>query len=156
MDSLRDMIRANMIWLAVDPLAEDYKREFNGGDFLVQGMGEDVGDMFPADSFHLVYASNAIDHCVDPQKVITGVSVVLKRGGVFIVCGNVREGTRSGWKGYHKNDLWVDGGRLMRCGRDGVESVLIGEGWEMLREREMDYPWASEVVRWFYAEWRKR
>jgi SAM-dependent methyltransferase len=142
--------------VGVDPLADEYKREFGGGNFLRKGGGEDIAEMFPAESFHIVYASNSLDHCFDPSKVMVGVSKVLKDGGIFIVSGNVREGSRLRWQGYHKHDLWVDGDKLMHSDRSGKTSVLIGDGFDLVKERVMTYDWEGAKIKWFYGEWRKR
>jgi len=142
--------------VGVDPLADEYKHEFGGGDFLRKGGGEDIGNIFPADSFHMVYASNSLDHCVDPFKVMMGVSKILKIGGVFVVCGNVREGSRSCWQGYHKHDLWVGDEKIMHGDRTGKKMVLVGDGFELVKVREMTYDWEGAKIKWFYGEWMRK
>jgi len=141
--------------VGIDPLAEDYKREFGGREFLRTGGGEDIINIFPPNSFHMVYASNSLDHCKDPHRVVAGVSVVLKPHGVFIVCGNVREGSRTCWQGYHKHDLWVEDKKIMHGDRTGKKMVLVGDGFELVKLREMTYDWEGAKIKWFYGEWRK-
>jgi len=148
-------VRGEYDLVGVDPLAEEYKREFGGGSFLRTGGGEDIADMFLPCSFHVVYASNSLDHCKNPHQVVAGVSTVLRTGGIFIVCGNVREGTRMRWQGYHKHNLWIEDKRLMHGDRSGKESVLVGDGFELVKKREMTYDWEGAKIKWFYGEWRK-
>ena len=142
--------------IGIDPLADDYKKEFNGGDFLISGSGEEIEDFFKPNSFHIVYSSNALDHCIDPHIVVRGVLKVLKPSGFFIVCGNANEGTRSYWQGFHKHDLWIQGDALFHSGQDNNVSTLIGEGFQLVNKRDLIYDWEGDKIKWFSGIWVKR
>jgi SAM-dependent methyltransferase len=142
--------------VGIDPLADDYKHELGGGDFLNTGKGEDIEKIFPSNSFHLVYASNSLDHCEDPRKVILGIFQILKSRGILIVCGNEKEGMRSRYQGYHKHNLWIEGETLIHSNMRGKASVLVGEGFRLMSKRDMVYDWQGSKISWFLGMWQKQ
>lgn len=142
--------------IGVDPLANDYKKELDGDDFLLFGFGEEIGTMFCSNSFHIVYASNALDHCKAPKKVMEGIFQVLKPNGLCIICGNEREGTRTTWIGYHQHDLWIEGKSLIHSDKMGKSSKLINDRFSLVNKRNMIYDWQGNKIKWFLGIWKKR
>ena len=104
---------------AVDPLADRYREAL--GDRgrtpavqLTTGFGEDLAALFPAESFHLVFTCNALDHTQSPGRVVEQMSRVLAPGGVLYIQGYVREGSANRFRGLHQHDLYLlSEGRLM-------------------------------------------
>ena len=139
--------------VAIDPLAEDYKKYLGGEKFLVQGFGEEIDKMFPPETFHMGYASNVLDHSKDPAKCLRNMVSLIKCGGIIIVQGNTNEGDRSEWKGLHRFNIWLDNDKLMCRTRDGAP-IDLTEGLHLRKIDEMriDFsgnPWFSvsyEVV----------
>ena len=142
--------------IGVDPLANDYKRELDGGSFLLSGLGEEVDTLFSHNSFHMVYSSNALDHCQDPHKVVAGVFQVLKPQGLFIVCGNEREGSRVFWQGFHQHDLWLESNNLLHSDKNKNISILIDdEEFSLVNKRDLIYDWQGNKIKWFLGTWKK-
>lgn len=103
----------------VDPLADQYRevleREGHAEhSALVQGFGEDLGTLFAAESFDLVYSRNALDHTQSPGETVRQMARVLKPGGVLFLQTYVREGTANNFHGLHQHDLYLEAeGRLL-------------------------------------------
>jgi SAM-dependent methyltransferase len=78
--------------IAIDPLVFFYRLHFSDimnkdVDYL-NGRGE--GLPFRDNSFDLVISFNSLDHCEDPTKVLSEISRVLKRNGIFYLGIHVR------------------------------------------------------------------
>lgn len=111
--------------VSVDPLAEEYKRYFNGKPFLVSGRGENLDRLFPKETFHMTYASNALDHTQDPPKCFTNLYELTKPHGLIMIQGNENEGTRMGWVSLHQHDLYLDDlGMLQMKDKNGEQTPL--------------------------------
>jgi len=71
--------------IAIDPLAFFYKSHFseimNKTVQYLNGRGEELP--FRDNSIDLVISFNSLDHCEDPRKVLSEISRVLKRNGLF-------------------------------------------------------------------------
>ncbi len=105
--------------VAIDPLADDFKKYLGGEDFLMCGYGETVVELFPPETFHMCYASNVLDHSKDPEQCFKNMIELTKNGGLIMVQGNVNEGERTHWTGLHKYNMWIEGDRLMCSTRQG-------------------------------------
>jgi SAM-dependent methyltransferase len=69
---------------AIDSLADFYKEKFNlnyKGLKFIQGRGEELP--FKDNSFELVILTNVLDHVEFPEKVLSEISRVLKKTGIF-------------------------------------------------------------------------
>ncbi len=99
--------------VAIDPLADDFKEHLGGRSFLVQGTAEGMYELYPPQSFDISYASNVLDHTSNPQLCFNNLVELTRVGGYIVIQGNTNEGTRTGWQGLHKHDIWVDGDKLM-------------------------------------------
>lgn len=127
---------------AVDPLADEYIRllENHGIRYPVvprRGAGEDLADLFEAESFDLVYSRNALDHAVDVRRCIENATRVLRPGGFLVLEGFVREGTRTHWTGLHQHDLVPADGELLRFDKKGRATRLTaGLGLRCLHQEQ--------------------
>lgn len=133
--------------VAVDILADPYKKHLNGRKFLLQCSAETVGRYFPKETFHMFYSSNALDHCQDIQTSFQTMIDLTKVGGFVIIQGNIREGERLHWIGLHKYSIWIEDGNIMCDTRDG-EQFMLNESMDLkllkYRERVLaDNSWYS-------------
>lgn len=142
---------------AVDPLADYYKREFEGRGFLMAGKAEELSKLFFDGTFHIVYASNSLDHGESPMLGVANMMRVARPGGIVAVCGNEREGSRAHWEGMHQHNLWVENDTLMweRKG-ESPRPILGGEGCKTIFLDKYSYvDFDGTVVKYFFAMWRK-
>ena len=70
--------------------------------------GENILKYFKKEKYHIVFAQNSLDHAEDPIKCFRNAYQLLKKGGLFFVCSNYREGSRKSWVGMHKFDIYVE------------------------------------------------
>ncbi len=133
--------------VAVDPLADDFKKYLGGEDFLVHGHGETVDELFSPQTFHMCYASNVLDHSKDPAQCFRNMIELTRIGGLIMVQGNVNEGDRTKWSGLHKYNMWMQGDKLMCSTSDGdVVELTVGVALERVDGRETlldGNPWFS-------------
>jgi len=142
---------------AVDPLANEYKKNFRDSPFLVNGYGEDLDKMFEKDNFHMSYASNSLDHVDIPLKTMKNLFLLTKIDGLIIIQGNVREGEHTGWTGCHGYNLFLDGDRLM-CEEKSGRVYELTEGLEVEKMFERHRTWSdpkNEPVEWFSITYRR-
>ena len=109
---------------AVDPLANSYNELMKQHNYVftikpMEGVGEELLNLFGEETFHIIFSQNAIDHAVSPQKCILNMYSVLKEGGILYLCGNVKEGTNNGWYGLHQHDLIPIKDQLYHFDRNG-------------------------------------
>lgn len=142
--------------VAVDPLADRYKKRFSGREFLMTGRGEDVDKKFPAESFHMAYASNAIDHGIDPRRIVEATRRVLKPKGVLAVCGNTCEGEQAGYFGIHRHDLMFQDGQLLWRTK-GMDWRSLTDGFRHIAGvgQTYNYNRSKRKQNWFFRAWEK-
>jgi len=143
--------------VAVDPLADEYKRNFRDSPFLVNGYGEYLDTMFEKNSFHMCYASNSLDHVNIPSKCMKNLFYLTKVDGLIMIQGNVREGERTGWIGCHNYNLFLDGNKLM-CEEKSGRVYDLTEGLDMEKIFERHRTWSdpqNESVEWFSITYRR-
>jgi len=136
--------------VAVDPLANDFKKHLGGRDFLVQGTGEDMWTRFQSESFDIAYASNVLDHTSNPQLCMNHLVYLIRVGGYIIIQGNTNEGSRTDWQGLHKHNIWVEGKHIMCKTQHGKKFRLSIGPIDMISHRErilQGNPWFSVVFR---------
>jgi ubiquinone/menaquinone biosynthesis C-methylase UbiE len=110
--------------VAVDPLAEAYngilsKHNYSYPIRPVEGHGEKLLKLFAANSFDIVYASNALDHAGSPKLCLDNMYQVVKDNGIIVLEGHTNEGTRAEWLGLHKHDLSIENGQLLCRDKSG-------------------------------------
>ncbi len=162
--------------IPVDPLADQYAEIWSKNGLTVpiptrKCMGEDLRSMFEDHTANLVYSRNALDHAIDPIKIIRGMIAICKPGGHVLIDLEENEGQNEGYAGLHqwnfgreKGDLilWRPGfkvplgqfmsqcGDLNVTGRDGWISIClrVGESWTF--PTEVSSAGTSSLVK--YAE----
>lgn len=137
--------------VAVDPLADTFKKHLGSEEFLTYGYGETMDKLFPPESFHMSYASNALDHTEDPSLCFKNMVSLTKVNGYIMIQGGVNEGTRANWLGLHKHNMWIEREELLCCSRYGVP-VNLSRGYplEFVDSRQAlieGNPWFSITYR---------
>ena len=137
--------------VGIDPLADEYMK-LRKSPFLVKGYAEEMDKMFLPESFHMVYASNSLDHTSNPALCFRNMVLLTKVGGVIIVCGNEREGSRTKWSGLHQHNLWLNDDKLICQTRRGAP-ICLSNGFplkEVAKRRDFwrlqdgtEQPWIS-------------
>jgi SAM-dependent methyltransferase len=124
---------------AVDPLAKEYEGTLARFKYShpvkpVKGEGEKLSKMFRAESFDMVYSSNAIDHTISPRRCMENISMVLKCGGIAFLEGYINEASIEGWRGMHRFNISAGDGRLLSEDAFGNSTDLAkGLGLECVR-----------------------
>ncbi len=122
---IKELIEDPLVTIsAVDPLADVYTElheQHNTGYGIdcVQGFGENLSDIFPDGHFHMAYSKNALDHSQDPGRFVEEATKVLKPGGLLMLQGYVKEGTRSRWTGLHKWNIDIEGDDMTITNKKG-------------------------------------
>lgn len=109
--------------IAVDPLADEYDIILGNLGITpphrtITCRGEDLAARFSEESFHICYASNALDHALSPPDVIRQMGTLAKKGGVLYLWHFLNCGIEERYHGLHQwnfalvgNDLSIDNGR---------------------------------------------
>lgn len=121
---------------ATDLLTESYQQLLKayGHGRVVDGVryvacpGEKLGEVLPHGSFDFISMNNAMDHTTSPRAVLEQMVLVARSGAHISITGHTREGTHENWDGMHQHDLWVENGKLMRCGPHGKDTQCLNEG----------------------------
>jgi SAM-dependent methyltransferase len=145
---------------AIDPLADDFKREFGGRDFLLRGRGEEIAELFKPNSIHMIYASNSIDHGDNPEQTFKGINTVLKPNGILIVCGDIKVADCNKWLGLHQHNLWMENSNLLwqnKQMRNKNESKIVvnHEEYLCLTQYSTVLDIDGTKVPWFLGMWKK-
>ena len=119
---------------ATDPLASEYVRIMREAGIdppvaPVACRGEDLLDTFQPGTFDIAFARNALDHCIDPVRVITNM-VELVRDGRFVLLRHLRSVAELNlYRGLHQWNFDIEGGRFViwRTGRERVEMGRVLE-----------------------------
>jgi SAM-dependent methyltransferase len=146
--------------IAVDPLADEFIKEFGGRLFLQKGKGEDLDKMFPPRSFHIVYSCNAIDHADSPPDIIENVKNILKKDGILIICGNIDNGDLSHWLGLHQHNLHLKDDELMwqtkSMKKQGKEISIVNKNdFKTIVTKNTLFKETDENIPWFFGMWSK-
>lgn len=125
-------LRAAFTLTGIDPLADRYRKFLaaigHPADWpLVAGYGEDIGRLFPPNSFDLIFCCNALDHTQSPDRVLAAACAVLRPGGTLYLQGYVREGSANQFRGLHQHDLYWDAQQGLMWGR---------RAWPLRRARQ--------------------
>ena len=133
--------------VAVDPLADTFKKYLGSEEFLIHGYGETVDKLFSPETFHMSYASNALDHTKDPSLCFKNMVSLTKVNGYIMIQGGVNEATRANWLGLHKHNMWIDREALFCCSKYSVPINLVkGYPLEFVNSRQTlieGNPWFS-------------
>ena len=107
-----------VITSAVDPLADEYNRllEQYGVRPLVRtqfGEAERLDQLFPENTFDLVYASNCLDHSYDPIEAIRQMVAVAKRGCYVMLEHATNEAEFMKYQGLHQWNFAIENGEFV-------------------------------------------
>jgi SAM-dependent methyltransferase len=103
---------------ATDPLADEYARI--GREAAIElpvppfpCRGEDLLEHFRAGTFDIAFARNALDHCVDPVRVIKNMVQLVKDGRFVVLRHNRREGEHQYYTGLHQWNFDIEHGEFV-------------------------------------------
>ena len=125
---------------ATDPLAAEYVRLMREAGIEppvrpIACRGEDLLDRFRPGTFDIAYARNALDHSIDPVRVITNMVQLVKEGRFVVLRHLRRVARRNLYRGLHQWNFDIEQGefviwrtrrervRMDRVLRDGAASV---------------------------------
>jgi SAM-dependent methyltransferase len=118
--------------VAVDPLADAYNEIL--ADLGIRPSvptswchGELLHERFPANSFDLVFAQNALDHSYAPDTAIRSALHVLKPGATLLLRHWINEGERGNYNGLHQWNFDCQDGQFViwnRVTRIDMSSIL--------------------------------
>lgn len=99
---------------AADPMANEYAQIMQEAGIQapvppVACRGEDLLSLFEANSFDIAYARNAIDHCLNPVRVITNMVHLVKPGRFVVLQHFLRVGELEFYQGEHQWNFDVQG-----------------------------------------------
>lgn len=120
--------------VSVDPLNDEYIKHFkdfyNPNIEYITGVGEDLP--FTSEQFDLVTSMNALDHCEDPEQVLSEIKRVLDRSGYMALtfCVNLSEAHP-----HPAHKISIDSEWLHR---------VIDEDFETIFEETGSYGWVKD------------
>lgn len=144
---------------AIDPLAHIYRKLMKRLNYSypivpIKLKGENLLKNFKKESFHIIFAQNSLDHAEDPLKCFRNGYLLLKKGGLFFVCSNIREGSRKFWTGMHKYDIYIEDDELFLENQKGKVFKFIDN-----KDLMMEFIFYEEYRKWgvpsFEAVFRK-
>lgn len=99
---------------AVDPLADAYDQLLAAHNLTPpvrtrNVAAEELGRVFPANSFDLVMARNSLDHSLDPISAIQQMVDLARPGGVVFLAHAVNEAITNDYEGLHQWNFRLDG-----------------------------------------------
>jgi ubiquinone/menaquinone biosynthesis C-methylase UbiE len=121
--------------VAVDPLAKEYEKIMTDKGYFypvkpIRGKGEKLLDLFSANTFDMVYSSNALDHMQSPGRAFKNMYNVTKKGGIIFIEGLVNEGKRTGYSGLHRFNLFPEKG-ILYYSRWADKAIDISSGLKL-------------------------
>jgi SAM-dependent methyltransferase len=139
----------------LDPLAREYGRLHRmigmKIDFkFIEGTCEELDAIFRGGTFHLVYASNSLDHTDSPAVCIRRMFDMLKPYGILFVESHEREGSHQDWYGLHQYDLIPEAPNLCLKTKDGKAQNITKD----LPLKQI-FLWRRPEERYFAAAWQK-
>ena len=139
----------------LDPLAKEYSRILKMSKMktdyqFVEGVCEELSRIFTKERFHLVYASNSLDHTRNPDMCIKQMFDVLRPYGILCIESYVSEGSHLGWYGLHQHDLMPVYSDLHLRRRKGEPQNITTN----LSLRKIHFQRKTEE-RWFSIAWQK-
>lgn len=144
----------------IDALGDNYRRmleqlKLKPAVYPRPIYAEQLLDYYPADSFDLVYTCNALDHTLDPLRVIANALTVLKPDRCLFISTLENEGDRERG-GLHNWNLFTDGISLFLRSKGDDEIVNVTETIkEQAAGVKIQYDLARKKRRVFHAVFRK-
>jgi SAM-dependent methyltransferase len=99
---------------SADPMANEYAQIMQEAGIQapvppVACRGEDLLNVFEPNSFDIAFGRNAIDHCLNPVRVITNMVHLVKPGRFVVLRHNLRVGELEFYRGEHQWNFDVKG-----------------------------------------------
>ena len=141
---------------ATDPLADEYNEILREAGIeppspALACRGEDLLDRFAPGTFDIVFARNALDHSIDPVRVIENMVALTKDGGHVVLRHRRCEARVANYVGLHQWNFDIEGDAfvLHRGRRERVDinrrlagiATVEAEGGEIA-----GYPWVICVI----------
>ena len=103
---------------ATDPLAEDYARIMGEVGIeppvpTIDCRGEDLLERFDPGSFDVAFSQNALDHSVDPVRVVSNMVELVKEGRFVVLRHRRREGRSENYWGLHQWNFDCEAGEFL-------------------------------------------
>ncbi len=132
---------------AVDPLSEEYKKLFTKHAVRppvipIEGAGETLHQLFPADHFHFAHANNCLDHGFDPVESVSQMVQVVRPGGYVYLRHEVNVAETAGYMGMHQWNFLLDanGDFIIRDKKRVVNmNKHLGRGVRITSQHEGDF-----------------
>jgi hypothetical protein len=113
---------------ATDPLADDYNRILRDAGIsppvtTLPCRGEELCARFPPGGFDIAFSQNALDHSIDPARVIDAMVELVGTGRYVVLRHRRREGRSENYWGLHQWNFDVEGGNfvLWRARRERLD-----------------------------------
>jgi SAM-dependent methyltransferase len=137
---------------ATDPLAPEYVRIMTEAGIEppvrpIACRGEDLLDRFRPGTFDIAFARNALDHCIDPVRVITNMVQLVKEGR-FVVLRHLRRVAQLNlYRGLHQWNFDIEQGEFViwRTGRERVHMDRVLDTAAAVECFE-DGPWVVSLM----------
>ena len=102
----------NVKLTSCDPLADEYNNLLRDVGLMdkadiINASGENLKDVFPSNTFHIVHSANALDHAYDPLVCIQNMIDVCRPGGWVYIISVENEGERQQYCGLHQWNLEI-------------------------------------------------
>lgn len=103
---------------AVDPLGDEYARLLADAEIdppvrTQQVAGEELSSSFQPASFDIAYARNALDHSIDPARIIREMLAVVRPGGFVLLRHYEHEAETMDYEELHQWNFGLEDGRLV-------------------------------------------
>jgi SAM-dependent methyltransferase len=113
---------------AVDPLADQYDAILAEAGLeppvrTEPGDGERLLDLFPAESFDIAYAANALDHSYDPMQAVESMVALVRPGGFVALRHHRNEANQKSYLGLHQWNFDSRDGRFVIWNREGSHDM---------------------------------
>lgn len=113
---------------AIDPLADRYDQTLTKVGVTpptrtLRCSGEELLERFAPGSFDISFSENALDHALDPLRIIRNMVSVVRPGGFVILNHAPNEGEHAGYGNVHQWNFRDDNGRCILW-RPGAEHDL--------------------------------
>jgi len=142
----------------IDPLLDMYSVLLNRHGYAalpavrcareIASGAETISDYIGPDSLDFVFSRNALDHAVDPPRIIFEAARCLRSGGVMAIEVFTREGSREKWWALHQHDMYLDARHRFLCeSQDGsIRPMVASDSGLHLQQVVASTPRTTAVV----------
>lgn len=145
--------------IAVDPLANEYEKLL--AKYKIQPLvkseklaAEELTQRFKLDCFDLVYARNSIDHAIDPEKAISQMIAVVRKGKYVLLDHRINEAENQNYEGLHQwNFSLSEEGHFIIRGK--ITTVNMTEKYKNICSITSELIDKKDKVKWLLVKIRK-